>query len=127
MTRQSIDVEGLSHPGFPIPTASRVGNIVASGGIRGVDCASGEMPSDAPGQIALMFANVMAVAVAAGVSVDRILKMTFWVTSRDCTPHINEQWLAHFPDPASRPARHLMTYDLPGGMLAQCDFLAVAE
>ncbi|WP_176598625.1 MULTISPECIES: RidA family protein [Sphingobium] len=127
MTRQSIEVEGLGHPGFPIPAASRVGNIVASGGIRGVDRETGVMPADAAGQVKLMFTNVMAVAQAASVSAERIVKMTFWVTSRECTLHINELWLAHFPDPASRPARHVMTYDLPGGMLAQCDFLAVAE
>lgn len=127
MNRCSIDVEGLSHPGIPIPVASRVGNIIASGGIRGVDRESGVMPADAAGQIELMFANVLAIADAAGVCADHIVKMTVWVTSREITPHINEQWLRHFPDSASRPARHLLAYDLPGGMLAQCDFLAVAD
>ncbi len=35
--RRSIEVEGLSHGGTPIPAASRIGNMIASGGIAGVD------------------------------------------------------------------------------------------
>jgi hypothetical protein len=30
-----------------------------------------------------------------------------------------------FPDPEDRPSRHVLTYDLPGGMLVQCELWAV--
>jgi hypothetical protein len=34
--RKSIDIEGFSHAA-PIPAACRIGNLVASGGIHGID------------------------------------------------------------------------------------------
>lgn len=125
--RKSIDLEGLSHPGFPIPAASRVGPIIMTGGVRGVDWATGQMPGDVAGQVTLMFDNVIALVEAAGASKQRIVKITLWVTDRSALEAINTEWLKHFPDPQSRPARHLLTYDLPGGMLVQCDAVAVAD
>ena len=40
---------------------------------------------------------------------------------------LNREWIALFPDPADRPARHTMGADLAGGLLAQCDFVAVVQ
>jgi 2-iminobutanoate/2-iminopropanoate deaminase len=38
---------------------------------------------------------------------------------------VNAQWLACFPDPADRPARHITVHDLQHGMLLQLEVLAV--
>lgn len=123
--RRSVDVEGLSHGALPIPVASRVGQVIATGGIRGVDRATGVMPADVGEQASLMFDNLRRAVEAAGASVDNILKITIWIATPDARMALNPPWLALFPDPASRPARHILSYDLPGGMLVQCDALAV--
>ena len=41
---------------------------------------------------------------------------------------MNREWVAAFPDPASRPARHIFMHDaLAGDMQVQCDVFAVAS
>lgn len=125
--RRSIDVDGLTHNGLPIPVASRVGPMLATGGIRGVDRASGTMPVNLVEQTALMFANVRAIVEAGGARVDQIVKMTVWIATPDARASINAEWVKLFPDPASRPARHILSCDLPGGMLVQCDALAFID
>ncbi len=123
--RRSVEVDGLSHGALPIPVASRIGQVIATGGIRGVDPATGIMPEDVGQQAMLMFDNLRRAVEAAGASADSILKVTIWIATADARTALNPPWLALFPDPASRPARHILSYDLPGGMLVQCDALAV--
>ena len=124
--RMSIDIAGLSHGDLPIPVASRVGELVATGGIRGVDRVSGQMPADVAGQTRLMFENLRSVVEAAGASCDSILKLTIWIAQPEARAAINVEWLRLFPDAHSRPARHILNYALPGGMLVQCEALARA-
>lgn len=124
--RLSIDVEGLGHGGLPIPCASRIGPFIATGGIRGVESATGEMPTDAAAQAVLMFANLRKILAAAGAGPEHVLKLTVYVKAQDVRAAVNDEWIKMFPDPAARPARHTLNYDLPGGMLVQCDALAVA-
>ena len=125
-TRRSIEVPGFHHAGLPIPAASRVGNIVVTGGIHGMDPETGKLPDDVSEQGALMFANLKRILSAAGASLDDVVKMTFWVKIPEARPVINQGWLAAFPDPASRPARHTLQNDhMPANMVVQCDALAV--
>lgn len=123
--RRSIIVDGLGHGANPIPAASRVGPFIATGGVRGVDPATGQMPDDLAEQVRLMFANVRTLIEAGGGEMDGVIKMTFWIRSPEARPLINAEWIRAFPDEASRPARHMLTYDLGHGMLVQCDALAV--
>jgi len=125
--RQSIDVEGLTHGDLPIPSASRVGPFVATGGVRGVSIETGAMPDDPQAQADLMFDNLETILKAAGASVDNVLKVTIWLRDGSLRPIVQSGWMKLFPDPASRPARHTLIYDLPGGMAIQCDALAVVE
>jgi 2-iminobutanoate/2-iminopropanoate deaminase len=125
--RRSIDVEGLGHGDLPIPAAARVGSLVATGGVRGVDRMTGKMPTDLSEQVRLMFENLLVILQAAGATRDGILKLTIWIRNHDARAAINREWLAMFPDEHSRPARHIMLYELGGGMLVQCEALAVAE
>jgi enamine deaminase RidA (YjgF/YER057c/UK114 family) len=124
--RRSIHVEGLGHGAQPIPCAARIGPFVATGGVRGVDPATGGMPAEVDAQVTLMFRNRRTIVEAAGLSCDDILKVTVWVADSDARQHINVEWTAMFPDPDSRPARHTLARDLPAGMLVQCEALAVA-
>ena len=41
--RRSIVIEGFAHGAQPIPAASRVGNIVMTGGVHGIDPATGKL------------------------------------------------------------------------------------
>lgn len=125
--RRSIEPEGLAHPGLPIPAGSRVGPLLATGGIRGVDRKTGQMPADAEAQVRLMFANLKAIIEEGGGDLSAIVKITVWVAAPEYRAALNPAWIEYFPDPASRPARHVLVYDLPGGMLVQCDALAWIE
>jgi enamine deaminase RidA (YjgF/YER057c/UK114 family) len=123
VSRRSIIVPGLEHGANPIPAASRVGPLLATGGVRGVDRATGELPSDVPGQVGHAFANLRTLVEAGGGTVEDIVHVTVFAAA-DVRAAVNEQWVAMFPDEASRPARHLIRHDLPGGMLVQLEAIA---
>jgi enamine deaminase RidA (YjgF/YER057c/UK114 family) len=127
MSRRSIEVEGYSHGNLPIPAASRVGPLVMTGGIHGLDPATGKLPDDLAEQARLMFWNLERIMQAAGAGLDRIVRMTVYVKVPEARAAVNEHWVVAFPDPASRPARHtLVNENLPSNMLVQCDATAFA-
>ena len=126
MRRKSIEIDGFNHAAQPIPAACRVGNIVITGGIYGLDPATGKLPDGLGEQGTLMFFHLERILAAAGASLEDVVKMTFWVKVPEARQLINDRWLAAFPDPASRPARHTLQNDhLPANMLLQCDAMAV--
>ena len=125
--RSSIDIEGYNH-GQPIPCASRKGPLLVTGGIAGLDTAAGKVPDDVAEQTRIMFENMKAVLTQAGGSFDDVVKMTFFVKSKEAKGAINAEWEAAFPDPSSRPARHTLSYDdFPANVQIQCDALAWIE
>jgi 2-iminobutanoate/2-iminopropanoate deaminase len=125
--RRSIELEGLHHGGQPIPLATRIGDILVSGGIMGISPESGSIAEGIEEQCTQLFANVRQIMAVAGGSPDDIIKMTFFVKDRSSRDAINKEWLAMFPDAASRPARHTLTTDLPGPVLLQCELFAVFQ
>ena len=124
--RRSIHVEGFSHGNLPIPAASRVGNIIATGGIPGISLSSGTFPPDAATQTANAFALLTKILIAAGATPAEVVKVTVFVKDPVVREHVNREWLAMFPDPQSRPARHTLQHDLAVPMLVQLEALAVA-
>ena len=122
--RRSVNVPGLQHGRLPIPNASRVGNILATGGIRGVDPATGKLAADAGGQIQQMFDNLRVVVEAAGGKSEDIVKVTIWVADPSLRELLNPVWIAMFPDSDSRPSRHTLNYPMEGASLVQCEALA---
>ena len=124
MARRSIEVPGLRH-GAPIPQASVVGNLLASGGISPVDPETGATPESTDEQVAVAFANVRRVLAAAGGTVDDIVKCTVFVQDKAIRPVVNKYWVEMFPDEASRPARHTLPADLQAGTQLQLEILAV--
>ena len=107
--RRSIEVEGFSHGGQPIPAASRVGNIVMTGGVYGLDPETGKIPDDVEKQAELMFFNLKRIMAAAGASMDRVVKMTVYVKVPEGRPAVNRQWLAAFPDAEAIYERNIDT------------------
>lgn len=124
--RTSIYVEGFGHKN-PIPAACRVGNILMSGIVFGLDPATGKPADGLDEQCRLMFGHIRAIMQAAGGSTDDIVKVTVWLADRNQREPVNREWLAMFPDPATRPARQAMSGALDGGKLVQCDFVAVMD
>jgi enamine deaminase RidA (YjgF/YER057c/UK114 family) len=116
--RKSIEVEGFSHGANPIPAASRVGNIVMTGGISGQDPVTGKVPEDQAAQVALAFANLEKIIKGAGATLADVVKVGVSVKSFAMRDEINTQWLKYFPDEHSRPARHVTQYDHFGGTTA---------
>jgi len=123
--RVSFDLPGLKHTN-PIPSACRVGPILVSSGISGVDPASGIFPQGIEAQCAQMFANIRSILETGGGTVEDVVKLTVWLKDLAQRPSVNKEWLAMFPDPHSRPARHTFAgRDLSGDMLVQCEVMAV--
>jgi enamine deaminase RidA (YjgF/YER057c/UK114 family) len=123
--RRSIEVPGLGHDN-PIPAASRIGPFLVTSVITGKDPQTGEIPAGIEEQCAVMFANIRRVLDAAGGKPEDILKLTVWMKDRSMRVHMNKEWVAMFPDPHSRPARHTFASSDPAGaMLVQCEFMAV--
>jgi enamine deaminase RidA (YjgF/YER057c/UK114 family) len=128
LARRSIEVEGFSHGAQPIPAASRVGPLVMTGGVYGLDPATGKIPDDVAEQAALMFQNLARIMSAAGGDMGCVARMTVYVKAPEARAAVNAEWLKAFPHAASRPARHTLQNDgLPGNMLVQCDATAWVE
>jgi enamine deaminase RidA (YjgF/YER057c/UK114 family) len=109
----------------PIPSVCRVGNMIFSGAISGIDRTTGELPPDAETQIANAFDNLKACVEVAGGTLGDIGKLTVFLADRDQRTIVNKHWLALFPDEHDRPARHTVGGALPGGYVIQMEFVAV--
>lgn len=124
--RQSFDVEGIAH-GAPIPFGARVGNMVFSSGIMGVDPSTGKLADDLEGQVHFAFANLERLLAKAGGDLGDVGHVGVLVAEEGFRSAVNVEWLRAFPDPASRPARHTTVTPLRGGMLVQLEIIAVLK
>ncbi len=123
---RSIDVPGASHKA-PIPAAARVGQILCTSAVSGKDPATGQLPLDAADQARLAFANLRAVLQAGGASLDQVVKFSITLHEDSVRDAVNTEWLAAFPDPHDRPARHITVHPLQHGMLLQLEVMAVIQ
>jgi 2-iminobutanoate/2-iminopropanoate deaminase len=125
MTRRprSLNVPNVGHKA-PIPLGARVGPLICSSGIAGKDPATGALPADGATQAANAFANLRALLAAGGATLADVAKLTITVKDDALREAINVQWLACFPDPDDRPARHIVVHELQHGMLLQLEVLA---
>jgi 2-iminobutanoate/2-iminopropanoate deaminase len=123
--RQSVNFPGFAH-GNPIPNASRIGNIMMTSVISGVDPSTRKLPPDLDGQVANLFGHIRSAVEAAGGSPDNIIKINFYMkdppTGRAA---LNGEWVKMFPDANSRPARHTLALGADSNALVTCDFTAV--
>jgi enamine deaminase RidA (YjgF/YER057c/UK114 family) len=78
MPRSSIYVGEIAHQS-PIPNASRIGNIIVSGLIRGADPATARLAATLEQQCALMFLHMRQVVEAGSATVEDIIKVTVWM------------------------------------------------
>jgi 2-iminobutanoate/2-iminopropanoate deaminase len=126
MRRQSFEIEGYKHGANPIPAVTRIGNLVLTGGISGIDITSGVMPAALEDQCANMFELAATVLKAADAKLADVIKVTVFMRAGLDREALNREWVKCFPDPHSRPVRHtLVNEHLAGGMLIQCELMAV--
>ena len=123
--RQSVNFPGFAHSN-PIPNASRIGNIMMSSVISGVDPGTRNYPAELSGQVANIFKHIRAAIEAAGGTPENIVKIDFFVkdpaTQREA---LNAEWVKMFPDPNSRPARHTTALPADSRAMVQAAFTAV--
>ena len=123
--RQSVNFPGFAHQN-PIPNASRIGNVMMSSVISGVDPGTRNLPADLAGQVRNLFTHIGRAVEAAGGTPDNILKITFWMKEPGTGRAVlNEEWVKMFPDPDTRPARHTLALGAESNALVTCDFVAV--
>lgn len=122
--RRSVNVAGLEHGTNPIPAASRVGPLLATGAVRGVDRATGALPEDPVREIELAFDNLAAVLAAGGAEPGHVAHVNVFLADKSLRGGVNEAWVRMFPESASQPARHVSHHELPAGMRLQLEALA---
>ena len=64
---------------------------------------------------------------AGGATLSDVVKLTVYIKDNSVRESINNEWLANFPDPHDRPARHTLVYDLQHGMWLQLEAMAVIQ
>ncbi len=125
LRQQSIDIEGIAH-GAPIPTGSRVGNVLATSAVSGRDAKTGKLAADVDGQARLAFENLKKILAGGGMGLGDVVKVDVFVVDDAHRDAINKYWVECYPDPHKRPARHTVVMNLRGGVLLQLSALAVA-
>ena len=123
--RRSAHPPGKPMHKQPIPTVTRVGNMIFSAAISGMDLKTGETPQDPEQQIRLAFENMKASVEVVGGTVGDIAKLTVFLKDRSMRDMVNKYWLFMFPDEHDRPVRH--TAGAPGAadFIIQLEFIAV--
>ena len=123
-SRRSVEAAGCEHA-TPIPTASRVGPLLASSIVAPYDVDTRSVPETVADQVSNLFDRVAHILDAAGAGWDDIARMTFFVSDASSRDAIDAAWTARFPDASARPARATLTVALPPPMEVQCEFLAL--
>ena len=124
-SRISSDPAGKTLHRQPVPSATRIGNMIFSSAISGMDRETGEFPEDAEQQIINCFDNMRAVIEAAGGTLEDIGKIVVLIRDRKQRDILNVHWLKAFPDEHSRPVRHAAGAPGAAEMVIQMEFIAV--
>jgi 2-iminobutanoate/2-iminopropanoate deaminase len=124
--RESFDLEGISHT-VPIPFGTRVGDMLFSSGIMGVDQSTGSLAEGLSAQVRFAFANMERLLKQAGGDLGDVGHVRVLVSEEGNRAAVNEEWLRAFPDAQDRPARHTVVSALRGGMLVQLEIIAVLK
>jgi 2-iminobutanoate/2-iminopropanoate deaminase len=125
---RSIHLPGVTHGQAPIPMGARVGNMIYSSALLGKDPSTDTLPADGAAQMQWLFHNLRSFLAHAGATLDGVVHVTAYLRDNSLREALNAQWVACFPDPDDRPARHThLNPDMPGAVLAQLEIVAVAQ
>jgi 2-iminobutanoate/2-iminopropanoate deaminase len=107
-----------------IPACVILGDLILPSVISGRDPAAEEQSVDPETQIAQAFTNMRTIVEAAGGSLDGIGKVTVYLKDFGHRGIVNKYWQVMFPDPQSRPARHVLEIAMHGSDWIQLDVIA---
>jgi 2-iminobutanoate/2-iminopropanoate deaminase len=124
--RQVVQLPGVGHKA-PIPAGVRIGGMLFSSAIGGRDPETGQYSDQPEEQAKHAFRNMATLVRAAGGDVGDIAHVTVFLKDPAHKKYVDDEWLAMFPDPEDRPARHAMTVDRGGAMLLQLEIVAVLD
>jgi enamine deaminase RidA (YjgF/YER057c/UK114 family) len=110
----------------PIPTATRVGNMLFTSVIAGRDPVTGEVPDSPSEQAANAFKLLGMILEKAGATPEDVAHVTVFLKDDSARPHVNTAWLQMFPDEHSRPARHTIVLENLAGHV-QIEAVAVIQ
>jgi len=123
--RRSISAADIPAHKNPIPAAAHIGNLVFSSAIIGKDPQTHELPADKESQVANVFAIMRAILRESGARPEDVGRVSVYLRDKADRDLVNPYWCEMFPDPASRPARHTTTSELPPAQHIQLEFIAV--
>jgi 2-iminobutanoate/2-iminopropanoate deaminase len=99
-------------------TATRIGNMVYTSGVPGIDPKTGKLAEGPERQFAHAFENLTALLEKTGANADSVGLLTVFIPDRSNRAFINKDWLALYPGP-NKPARKTNQAPLPKGMEVQ--------
>lgn len=88
--------------------ATRIGDLVYTSGVPGIDLKTGRAAEGPQAQFAVAFANLVELLRQAGTGPKSIGLLTVWIPDRNNRAHINTEWLRLYPGkivPRARPIR----------------------
>jgi 2-iminobutanoate/2-iminopropanoate deaminase len=106
---------------------ARVGNVIYSSGILGKDPLTDKLPEDAAGQARFVFENMRTLLKVGGATTEDVVRLTVYLKNDSLREDLNREWIATFPDPHDRPARHVLIHPLAGALLIQVEIVAVVQ
>ncbi|HZT08516.1 MAG TPA: RidA family protein [Chloroflexota bacterium] len=102
----------------PIPEGSRIGNVVASSLLHGINWDVRDMSrTDPEEQAREVFRAVEQFMANAGGTTENIVQLTVYLKDEQYRKAINAEWLKMFPNPESRPGRIVVYRDFPNSNL----------
>jgi 2-iminobutanoate/2-iminopropanoate deaminase len=110
----------------PYSQAVRVGDVVYTAGQPGIDPSTGQIAGATfEAQARQAFSNLRAVLEDAGSRMERVVKVTCFVTDPGAFATLNALFAEYFP--ASPPVRSTPVIALPRGLLFSIDAIAIAD
>jgi len=101
--------------------------MLCTSAVSGKDPATGELPQDIAEQARNAFQNLRNVLAAGDASLAQVVKFDVTLNDEAARSALNTEWLAAFPDPADRPARHITVHELQHGMRLQIEVIAFIQ
>ena len=124
MTRSIVSTPNAPAAIGTYSQAVRAGNTLYLSGQIGLDPATGQLAEGIENQIQRVFANLRAVAEAAGASLGDVVKLNVYLTDLGNFTRVNEAMAKHFDRPY--PARAAVgVASLPRGALIEADAIIV--
>jgi 4-hydroxy-4-methyl-2-oxoglutarate aldolase len=125
-TRHVLTLPGIQH-GAPIPLGVRIGNLIWTSAMMGMDPSTSTIPDDPDRQVALAFDNLAALLDAGGSSIGQIAHATVFLADNEQRERLNRHWTTWYPEEEDRPARHAIVGPLPQNVVLQLEVMAVAD